>query len=1164
MKVNPIEGVYFVSEQRLVCEKPELRNVLRLLSVVTLGFSVFLVNNIPTLRDYVTTESTEEKATHVRLANDEGDLLFVPIESVELFPDIRAPYKERYRSIDVFCQKFVRDPDTGVWRNYVSMIKRSIEQFLESKSDRELSGLLFWSKLKEFRHFIGPNLINIPRLTFFQHFKRVAVTRSVTSISFFGLVSLGLQFYYCVYVLSLYLIIIFIVEIRFAKQREDSVNAYGSWEMVSELARNRAETIEREVVSSELTVGSVVRITDGMSLCADMILVRGDCLVDESALSGESVPVGKSANVPASSRRALLHCGTKVIFGKSEEVWAIAVGVGWNTFKGSLIFELLNKPQKKRKDGAAGIRTVTVCAVATTTALMIKTAIDWREGGVQWSKIVSFLVYLMMSFIPPGVTTFIRVAFLWTKERLAKSGVFLMDSLSIGAAGAVETVCFDKTGTLTSAAVSLKGIVLPGTGKGTARTEPIPIKNEKQYESSVDHTDPSIDLANPTASIERVDHFESMPAWTGKVAESLEEVEETELFLHLSEALALCNSIGVTRTGLVGEPLELELLRASGFELYVDPSTRRTEARVSPRYAELAGVPSDSRFVQIHVNEFSAKRRRMSTVVELQGSSTPRRALLWKGAPEAIRDLVRGGLPPMFDSAAEQHARAGFRVLALGFREVDVACDPATVSETDLTFIGLLLLENKVKPNTKETIDTLKQNLIRPVIVSGDNLFTCIKVATSCGVLRPSSEIRVGIFDAQRRMVEWRRVEAGESGRPDDANSENESVRSDFHLSGHQSTITSSVDELAELPLALDGAAFEHSLKEIGDQREVLRKFMKATTVVGRAQPRQKKLIVLTLKSLAEEKCRTIGFVGDGANDSMALAEADFSLSLNRAQSSLASSYFSDNDEISPIIDIIREGKRTANSEVHLKLIGAIWPIMLLFTIQGVFFESVFSNQFEGAIILAFGIPTWYFFVGLKPYPKLTPYLPASSLASPTMIFRIVGIFSIYPFCFWAFMRIFYSSELYKPEIQVFPPEELTSLDFPHNNVKVIFIMTQIVTSVVSLGCLQTFPFSENLWSSKGLKLYVSFYFAIVAIPLVLVPFDSIPFVSKFLFLINVSRMSLSQYFFIYLFPTITGICIYFAIRIPHTISLILQTKRMKSKKKSLASETRKLEKVKF
>lgn len=1160
MKANPIEGVYFVSDQRLVYENPELRNVLRLLSVITLGLSSFLINNLPSLRDYVTIESTEEKATHVRLANDEGELMFVPIESVELFPDIRAPVKERYRSIDVFCQKFVRDPDTGVWKNYVSMIKRSIEQFLESKSDRELSGLLFWGKLKEFRQFIGPNLINIPRLSFFQHFKRVAVTRPVLSITFFGLVSLGLQIYYSFYVLCLYVIIIFIVEIRFAKQREDSVNAYGSWEMARELARSRAETIEREVVSSELTVGSVVRITDGMSLCADMILVRGDCLVDESALSGESVPVGKSANVPASSRRALLHCGTKVIFGKSEEVWAIAVGVGWNTFKGSLIFELLNKPQKKRKNGAAGMRTVTFCVVAATTALMIKTAMDWREGGIKWAKIVSFLVYVMMSFIPPGVTTFIRVAFLWTKDRLAKSGVFLMDSLSIGAAGAAETVCFDKTGTLTTAAVSLKGIVLPGTG----RTESIPIKNEKQSESSVDHTDPSIDLANPTMSIERVDNFESMPACTGGVVESLEGVEDTELFLHLSEALALCNSIGVTRAGLVGEPLELELLRASGFDLYVDPSTRRTEARVSPRYAELAGVPTDSRFVQIHTNEFSAKRRRMSTVIELQGSSTPRRALLWKGAPEAIRDLVRGGLPPTFDAAAEQHARAGFRVLALGFREADVACDPATVSETDLTFIGLLLLENKVKPNTKETIDTLKENLIRPVIVSGDNLFTCIKVATSCGVLRPSSEIRVGIFDAQRRMVEWRRVEAGESGRPDEANSDNESVRSDFHLSGPKSTITSSVDELADLPLALDGAAFEHSLKEIGDQKEILRKFMKATTVVGRAQPRQKKLIVSTLKSLAEEKCRTIGFVGDGANDSMALAEADFSLSLNRAQSSLASSYFSDNDEISPIIDIIREGKKTANFEAHLTLIGAVWPIMLLFTIQAVFFESVMTNQFEGVITLAFGIPAWYFFVELKPYPKLTPYLPASSLASPTMIFRFIGIFLIYPICIWAFSRIFNSSELYKPEIQVFPPEDLASPNFPHSNVKAIFIMTQIVTSVVTIGCLQTFPFSENLWSSKGLKIYVSCYCAIVAIPLLLVPFDSVPAVSKFLFSINVSRMDLSQYFFVYLFPTITGICVYFALCIPHTISLILQTKRMKGKKKSLASENRKLENVKI
>ena len=64
-----------------------------------------------------------------------------------------------------------------------------------------------------------------------------------------------------------------------------------------------------------------------------------------------------------------------------------------------------------------------------------------------------------------------------------------------------------------------------------------------------------------------------------------------------------------------------------------------------------------------------------------------------------------------------------------------------TESETDLQFLGFIVFENRIKPDTPSVIEELCQANIRNVMLTGDNMHTAISVARTCGIIRPSDRV---------------------------------------------------------------------------------------------------------------------------------------------------------------------------------------------------------------------------------------------------------------------------------------------------------------------------------------------------------------------------------------------------------------------------------------
>lgn len=112
-----------------------------------------------------------------------------------------------------------------------------------------------------------------------------------------------------------------------------------------------------------------------------------------------------------------------------------------------------------------------------------------------------------------------------------------------------------------------------------------------------------------------------------------------------------------------------------------------------------------------------------------------------KGAPEAARSLCNASsLPSNFDTTLLHYSRRGYRVLALAGKVMPARSDgtfPARESvESNLQFLGLLVLVNLIKPTTRSTVESLHAACLQQVMITGDNLATAVSIAEQAGLLK--------------------------------------------------------------------------------------------------------------------------------------------------------------------------------------------------------------------------------------------------------------------------------------------------------------------------------------------------------------------------------------------------------------------------------------------
>ncbi|MFD8706809.1 HAD-IC family P-type ATPase [Kitasatospora sp. NPDC059648] len=205
----------------------------------------------------------------------------------------------------------------------------------------------------------------------------------------------------------------------------------------------------RRVGVADLRPGQVIELSTGEVVPADARLIQLDELeVDESALTGESLPVAKQlAATPEATiadRRCMVFEGTTVVAGHAR---AVVVGTGEDTEAGRAAHLAARTPPaggvqarlRELTDRSLPFTLLGGAAVAGLAVLRGRPVREAVRGGLA----------VAVAAVPEGLPLVATVAQLAAARRLSRQGVLVRTPRALEALGRMDTVCFDKTGTLT-------------------------------------------------------------------------------------------------------------------------------------------------------------------------------------------------------------------------------------------------------------------------------------------------------------------------------------------------------------------------------------------------------------------------------------------------------------------------------------------------------------------------------------------------------------------------------------------------------------------------------------------------------------------------------------------------------------------------------------------
>lgn len=219
--------------------------------------------------------------------------------------------------------------------------------------------------------------------------------------------------------------------------------------------------------------GDIIELKPGyeIQMACDAVLLNGNCIVNESMLTGESIPVIKTAlnsaethdqnyNVETHKRNTLFN-GTKVMQTRNYEnkrVLALVIRTGFNTSKGELIRSILYPKPLGFKFYQDSLKFITfmffIAVIGMTYAVIVL-----NYHNVSIGKLIIRVLDIITIVVPPALPAAMSVGTVYAQSRLKHKSIFCISPPRINISGKLKLICFDKTGTLTEDGLDLWGVI---------------------------------------------------------------------------------------------------------------------------------------------------------------------------------------------------------------------------------------------------------------------------------------------------------------------------------------------------------------------------------------------------------------------------------------------------------------------------------------------------------------------------------------------------------------------------------------------------------------------------------------------------------------------------------------------------------------------------------
>ena len=209
---------------------------------------------------------------------------------------------------------------------------------------------------------------------------------------------------------------------------------------------------KKNILTKEVVLGDIVYLEDGNIVPADIRLIEENGLkVDESSLTGESVPVEKDANItldkntPLADRVNMVYSSTIISYGTAI---GVVVGTATNTEVGSIATMLedtdsLDTPLKRKLNKVGEVLSI----IGILVAILI--FIIGLIYGKDFISLLMVSISLAISVIPEGLPATATIVMALGVSRMAKKNALVKKLPAVEALGSATVICSDKTGTLT-------------------------------------------------------------------------------------------------------------------------------------------------------------------------------------------------------------------------------------------------------------------------------------------------------------------------------------------------------------------------------------------------------------------------------------------------------------------------------------------------------------------------------------------------------------------------------------------------------------------------------------------------------------------------------------------------------------------------------------------
>jgi P-type Ca2+ transporter type 2C len=446
----------------------------------------------------------------------------------------------------------------------------------------------------------------------------------------------------------------------------------------------RRDGITKELPSELLVPGDIVLIDAGRFIPADLRLIETVNLkIEESSLTGESVPVDKDANwqtekeIPLADQYNMAFMSTVSTYGRGV---GVVVGTGMKTEIGKIAGMLGNQ---KKELTPLQLKLAELGKILGIGAVIIS-AVIFFIGFFQGRDVLDMFliaVSLAVAAIPEGLPAIVTIVLALGVQRMIKRRAVVRKLPAVETLGAVSVICSDKTGTLTQ-------------NKMTVTTV---FANDKYS--------PLSEIANHK--------------------------DQENLFF---EAMALCNDAIVTDLEQTGDPTEIALVAAAQ-KAGVDKQF------LDQRYPRVFEIPFDSeRKMMTTVQQRDG--RYFVTVKGALESLLPLTSFIMKNGeniPFTPTECEK------VKHQANTMSEEALRVLAVAYKEIDFSEEfTQDKLESKLTLLGLTGMIDPPREEVKASIAQCINAGIRTIMITGDHKKTAFAIAKELGIAKEESETLSG------------------------------------------------------------------------------------------------------------------------------------------------------------------------------------------------------------------------------------------------------------------------------------------------------------------------------------------------------------------------------------------------------------------------------------